>query len=184
VTELVPSNKSQPIVRQPLPGKKVCFPWGSIHNNRKETTFSTIYILMIPPQTSGVNLALFADDACLYATDRKEGYVLRKIQHGLNCMTAWCERWNIKINEETTRTIYSTHRNRPPDSPLTLNGRNIPFVNSVKYLGIIFDKRMTWRLHIEMTEAKAFRTFIRLYTLFKSERLNTNIKIDSPQSPD
>jgi hypothetical protein len=33
-----------------------------------------------------VNLALFADDTCLYATDRKEGYVLRKIQRGLNCM--------------------------------------------------------------------------------------------------
>jgi hypothetical protein len=24
------------------------------------------------PQTPGVNLALFADDTCLYATDRKE----------------------------------------------------------------------------------------------------------------
>jgi hypothetical protein len=34
------------------------------------------------------------------------------------------------------------HRNRPPDSLLTLNGRNIPFVNSAKYLGLLFDKRM------------------------------------------
>jgi hypothetical protein len=85
-------------------------------------------------------------------------------------MVAWCERWNIKINEEKIRVIYFTHRNRPPDSPLTFNGQNIPFVNSVKYLGVIFDKRMTWRLHIEMTEAKAFRTFIRMYSLFKSER--------------
>jgi hypothetical protein len=25
------------------------------------------------PQTHGVHLALFADDTCLYATDRKEG---------------------------------------------------------------------------------------------------------------
>jgi hypothetical protein len=46
-----------------------------------------------------------------------------------------------------------------PESLLTLNGRNIPFVNNVKYLGVIFDKRITWRLHIEMIEAKAFRTF-------------------------
>jgi hypothetical protein len=38
-----------------------------------------------------------------------------------------------------------TRRNRPPDSLLKLNGRNIPFVNSVKYLGVLFDKRMTWR---------------------------------------
>jgi hypothetical protein len=78
-------------------------------------------------------------------------------------MAAWCERWNIKINEIKTRAIYFTHRNRPPVSPLTLNGRNIPFVNSVKYLGVIFDKRMTWRLHIQMIEAKAFRTFITIY---------------------
>jgi hypothetical protein len=47
----------------------------------------------------------------------------------------------------------------------------------VKYLGVIFDKRMTWRLHIETIEAKAFRTFIRLYSLFKSERLSVNIKV-------
>jgi hypothetical protein len=123
----------------------------------------TLYNLYIndTPQTSGVNLALFADDTCLYVTDRKEeGYVLSKIQRGLDCMVAWCKRWNIKINEDKTRAIYFTCRNRPPDSLLMLNGRNIPFVNSVKYLGVLFDKRMTWGLQIRMIEAKAFRTFI------------------------
>jgi hypothetical protein len=39
---------------------------------------------------------------------------------------------------------------------LQLNGRNIPFINSVKYLDVIFDRRMTWGLHIEKTAAKAF----------------------------
>jgi hypothetical protein len=58
-----------------------------------------------------------------------------------------------------------------------LNGRNIPFVNHVKYLGVIFDKRITWRLHIEMIKAKAFRTFIGIYSLFKNERLSANIKL-------
>jgi hypothetical protein len=67
----------------------------------------TLYNLYIndTSQTPGVYLGLFADDTCLYATDRKEGYVLRKIQRGLNCMAAWCERWNIKINEKKTRAI-------------------------------------------------------------------------------
>jgi hypothetical protein len=51
-----------------------------------------------------------------------------------------------------------------------MDGRYIPFVNSVKYLGVIFDKKITWRPHIEMIKAKAFRTFIRVYSLFKSER--------------
>jgi hypothetical protein len=62
-------------------------------------------------------------------------------------------------------------------SQITLNGRNIPFVNSVKYLGVIFDKKVTWRLHIKMIEAKAFRTFVRVYFLLKSERLRAKLTL-------
>jgi hypothetical protein len=43
-------------------------------------------------QTVGINLALFADDTRLYATELKVGYVFRKLQHGLISMAAWCER--------------------------------------------------------------------------------------------
>jgi hypothetical protein len=139
----------------------------------------TLYNLYINDtlQIIGVNLALFADDTCLYATERKEGYVLRKVQRVLNSLSAWCEGWNTKINEDKTQAIYFSHQRRPPDSLLTLNGRNIPFVNSVKYLVVIFDKRIIWRLHIETFEAKAFRTFIKLYSLLKNERLSVNIKL-------
>jgi hypothetical protein len=70
------------------------------------------------PQTSGVNLALFADDTCVYATGRKEGYVLIKIQHGLDSVATWCKPWNITLTEAKTRANYCTHRNRPPDSLL------------------------------------------------------------------
>jgi hypothetical protein len=129
------------------------------------------------PQTHSVHLALFADDICLYATDRKKGFVVRKLQRGLSSMETWCEGWNIKINEEKTRRIYFSCSPRPPESQLILNGRNIPFVNNAKYLGVIFGRKISWRLHVEMIEAKAFRTFIRTYSLFKSKRLSANIKL-------
>jgi hypothetical protein len=48
----------------------------------------------------------------------------------------------------------------------------MPFVSHIKYLGVIFNKRITWRLHIEMIKTKAFRTFIRVYSLLKSGRLS------------
>jgi hypothetical protein len=114
-------------------------------------------------------------DTCIYTTDRKEGYVLRKLQRGLNTTETWYERWNIRINEDKAQTIYFSHKFTPPEAHLTLNGRNIPFVNHVKYLRTIFDKRIALRLHIEMTETKALRTFIRIYTLFKSERLSVTL---------
>jgi hypothetical protein len=60
----------------------------------------TLYNLYIndTPKAPGLNFALFVDDTCLYATDRKEDYVLRKLHRGLNYMAAWCVHWNIKIN--------------------------------------------------------------------------------------
>jgi hypothetical protein len=69
-----------------------------------------------------------------------------------------------------------SHRLRSPGTHLTLNGRNIPFLCHVKHLGVIFDKEIAWRLHIEMTEAKNFRTFIRIYSPFKSDLLSSSIK--------
>jgi hypothetical protein len=116
------------------------------------------------PRTIGVQLTLFADDTCLYATERMECYILRKLQRELNTMEEWSKRWNIKINEDKTQAIYFSHRIRPPESLLTLNGRNIPYVNNVTYFGVIFDKKITWRLRIKTIEAKAFRVFIRSYS--------------------
>jgi hypothetical protein len=49
-------------------------------------------------------------------------------------------------------------------------------VNNVTYLGPAFDRRMVWRFHIERTVTKALPTYIRTYSLFKYERLSTNIK--------
>jgi hypothetical protein len=91
-------------------------------------------------------------------------------------MAEWSKRWNIKINEDKTQAIYFPHRIRPPE-PLTINGQNIPFVNNVKYLGVLFDRKMTWRLHIKTIETKAFGAYIRTYSLFKSEHLSTNIRL-------
>jgi hypothetical protein len=48
----------------------------------------TLYSLDIndTAQTPGVYLAIFADDTCIYTTDRNEGYVIRKLQYGHTSM--------------------------------------------------------------------------------------------------
>jgi hypothetical protein len=97
----------------------------------------------------------------MHATDRKEGYVLRKLQQGLKSTKMYCKRWNIKINEDKAQVVYFSHWLRPPEIHLTLNGRNIPFVKHVKYLGVIFDK-IKRRFDTEIIKAKAFRTYIRV----------------------
>jgi hypothetical protein len=54
----------------------------------------------------GTQLALFADDTCIYATEKHKRRVLCKLQRGLTAVNSWYERWNIKINEGKTQSIY------------------------------------------------------------------------------
>jgi hypothetical protein len=70
------------------------FPQGSVLS----PTLYSVYINHTH-RTPGVYLAVFVDDTCTYTTGRKEGYVLRKLQRGLNSVDKWCESWNIKINK-------------------------------------------------------------------------------------
>jgi hypothetical protein len=60
----------------------------------------TLYSLYINDtlQNPGVQLAVCVDDTCIYATDPKDDYDIRKLQCGLTSMEAWCEHWNMKIN--------------------------------------------------------------------------------------
>jgi hypothetical protein len=69
--------------------------------------YPTLYSLYInaAPQRPSVHLVLFAGNTWIYCTDRKEGYVFRKLQRGLTSVESWCERWNIKINEDKTQAI-------------------------------------------------------------------------------
>jgi hypothetical protein len=47
----------------------------------------------------------------------------------------------------------------------------------VKYLGVIFDSRVTWRQYTDSTASKTLQTFIRIYAFFKSERLSAKSKL-------
>jgi hypothetical protein len=126
---------------------------------------------MIPP-TPDVYLALFADDSCLYARQNPRramflescSAVLMPSRRGVSAGTY--KSMKTKLRQSTS--LIDVDR---------LNGRNIPFVNNVKYLGVIFDKKITLKLHTDMIEPKAFRTFTRAYCLLKNELLSASIKL-------
>jgi len=52
------------------------------------------------------------------------------------------ERWYIKINEDKNQVIYFSHRRRPVEAYRTLKGRQVPFIDNTKYLGVIFYEKI------------------------------------------
>jgi hypothetical protein len=75
------------------------------------------------------------------------------------------------------QAICFSHRRTPVEASLTLKGRQIPFANHVKYLGVIFDKKLTWKLHTEMIATKALCIFLNINPILKSERLSVGAKL-------
>jgi hypothetical protein len=82
-----------------------------------------------------------------------------------------CLLWGPCLEENIRRSV------SPEDRVLQLSGRNVPFVNNGKYLDVTFDRRITWRRHIERTVARALRTYVRTCSLFRSGRLSTNLDL-------
>jgi hypothetical protein len=56
-----------------------------------------------PPQTPGVHLALFADDTCVYATDRKEGFILEN-------SSAASAQWRPGVSAGTSKLMKTRRR--------------------------------------------------------------------------
>jgi hypothetical protein len=83
-------------------------------------------------------------------------------------------------NRFVTRTDGVTGKRFSTRSVRQIRDSTIELLGDVFYpvrAGVIFDRRITCRLHIELIGAKAFRTFIRIYSLLKSERLSANVKL-------
>ena len=55
------------------------------------------------PAEPGTYKALYADDTCLFATERNPSQALIKMQKSLDSIESWSNRWNIKINPEKNK---------------------------------------------------------------------------------
>uniref|UniRef100_A0A1B0CG46 Uncharacterized protein n=1 Tax=Lutzomyia longipalpis TaxID=7200 RepID=A0A1B0CG46_LUTLO len=58
-----------------------------------------------------------------------------------------CGRWRVRANE--TKSVHVTFTTRKGSCPpITLNNKQIPQADEVRYLGLHLDKRLTWHKHI------------------------------------
>ena len=79
------------------------------------------------------------------------------MQIALNKIAAWAEKWCVTINrEKTTATLFTLSPKLQPGR-LTLGDTPLKYEDKQTYLGVTFDRRMTWKQHIQNAETKARR---------------------------
>jgi len=92
-------------------------------------------------------LSTFADDTAIFATHSDSATAFLNIQDHLHNIEKWFQKWKMKVNEtKSTHITFTLRKGQSP--PVCINQTAIPQVETVKYLGLHFDRRLTWREHI------------------------------------
>ena len=100
------------------------------------------------PRLQDITMTIFADDIAVCATGIDVNRVVSKLQHQLNLIQKWCLEWGQRINPSKTKGMhfYDLYEN---SLPISVNGINIEYVNSFKFLGITLDApKLDWHMHL------------------------------------
>ena len=89
------------------------------------------------------------------------------LQRDLDKLARWCAKWRIKLNPEKTKVIiFSKSRTAIRAEPaLSLYGDLLSYYPHIKFLGITFDNRMTFKKYIEEILERCNQNFHRLRIL-------------------
>jgi hypothetical protein len=109
----------------------------------------TLYTADLPQSnTNKTTLSTFADDTAIFTTDPDPTQTSANLQEHLLEIINWTRKWKLKINESKSPHIsFALRQGQCP--PVQINQTNIPQTETVKYLGIHFDRRLTWKDHVQ-----------------------------------
>lgn len=99
------------------------------------------------PTGQNVTVATFADDTAILSVNDDPQVASNNLQNLLNEFQVWLQKWRVKVNVTKSSHITFTLR-RENCPPVSLNNILLTEVESVKYLGVHIDRRLTWKNHI------------------------------------
>lgn len=136
-----------------------------------------IYDLPCPPD---VKVAQFADDTIYMTSSHRTSTITRRLQVASNRSNKYFNRWRITINGSKSEVCLFTRkraRRHVPSSCVTVAGQSIEWKNSIKYLGVTLDKRLTFKQHIDSKLIRGENVIKAMYPLInRKSRLNVKLK--------
>ena len=95
----------------------------------------------------------YADDLMILRHGYKPEASVNAIQTILNRLINWGETCNLKFNPtKTLMMIFSSKKTTPKSTiPLKINDQDVTTVNSIRYLGVTLDSKLSWDQHRNIT---------------------------------
>ena len=102
-----------------------------------------------------VDNSIFVDDFCISFRGNKMHVIERQLQGAINNLISWADTNGFRFSKTKTVCMHFCHKRKPhPEPKLTIGNSPIPVVKETKYLGLIFDNKLSFIPHIKYLKSK------------------------------
>ena len=138
-----------------LQGQEEGVPQGSILSG---TLFSIKIDNIVKALNPGVDCSLYVDDFLICYRSKHMHTIERQLQQCLNKIQKWALENGLKFSKTKIQCMHFCQlRGLHSDPVLKLDGVEIPVVDQYKFLGVIFDKKLSFIPHINYLKAKCHK---------------------------
>jgi hypothetical protein len=106
----------------------------------------------------GTESSLFVDDFAACCRSKQLRSIERQLQQCLNKLQKWADENGFKFSKTKTVCMHFCNLRRIHDDPLlTIDNNVIPVVKEAKFLGILFDNKLSFIPHLRNLRAKCMK---------------------------
>ena len=113
---------------------------------------------------------MFADGTNLFLSDHSVDMLFKTSNQELQNIVDWFRAHKLSLNANKTKHTLSYKTRSTNNIPITfqlmelrIDGVEITKVSSIKFLGVIFDEKITWKEHIRTLEKKIAKNIGLMY---------------------
>ena len=127
-----------------------------------------LYVADLPQDTNKTFRSQFADDIKIYGTNKHLDKLHNNIQPSINLLLDYAAKWRIGLNAKKTNELIFAFRkpNIINNNKININGQKINTTEQAKFLGITFDKNLTFKQHIKITNNRALNRTTKLKSIY------------------
>lgn len=102
-----------------------------------------------------LHYSLYVDDLLIYYEGRNLNTMERKMQLTINRITRWAAEHGYKFSSSKTQAILFNRKGLRTTPSLSIYDQDIRFQNEIKFLGLVFDSRLTWSAHMKKLKTES-----------------------------
>jgi hypothetical protein len=132
------------------------------------------------PTSSDHETALFADDVAKYKSASSSSTIIKSLTKASKATHKYMRRWRISVNGQKTKAMFISRRRtrQLPPNHIKIFDAEIEWSPTIKYLGLVIDRKLTFKDHIDYVTKRANHAIRILFPLLsRKSRLDTKNKL-------